>query len=292
MSTDNLKRLKTYDLTLQDLHDVHVGKLHELSVMVGWPHRPDDWHLLQQVGQGVVGCDKIGRIVSSAMWFPMGDDFATIGMVITSPRLQALGAGRWLMEYVLDQCEGRQLRLNATRAAYRLYESLSFRPVARVHQHQGEAVDPGEVPVPAGARIRKIEAADLDAVIRLDTAAYGADRTPILNALLARSDGFILMRDGQVAGFALCRPFGRGHVVGPVVAENSEDAIALIAPFVADHVGHFLRVDTAQTEGGITDFLERCGMREFDRLTTMALGDRERENTRFQTFALAGHTLG
>ncbi len=32
------------------------------------------------------------------MWFPPREECATIGMVITTPRVQALGGGRWMMD--------------------------------------------------------------------------------------------------------------------------------------------------------------------------------------------------
>ncbi|WP_229803647.1 GNAT family N-acetyltransferase [Litchfieldella qijiaojingensis] len=292
VSNEMSKRLQTYELTIRDIQEADIDKLHQLSVGVGWPHRPDDWRLLLQLGKGYVGCDEIGRIVGSAMWFPMGDNFVTIGMVITSPRLQALGAGRWLMEHVMRECSGRHIQLNAPQAAHRLYESLAFKPVAVVHQHQGEAVDPGEVPMPAGAQIRTLAATDLVDMAQLDKAAFGADRTTILAALLDRSNSTVLIRDGGMAGFALCRKFGRGHVVGPVVARDAADAIALTAPHVAAHAGSFLRVDTAQTMGGFTDFLNHCGLSEFDRVTTMSREPRPQEDTGVYTFALAGHTIG
>lgn len=292
MSNATSKRLQSYELTLRDLQDQDVGKLHQLSVGVGWPHRPDDWRMLLKLGKGFAGCDKIGRIVGSAMWFPMGDDFATIGMAITSPQLQALGGGRWLMNHIMQQCHGRRLQVNVPGAAYRLYDSLGFRPVAVVHQHQGGAIDPGEVPVPADARLRPLDAADLADISRLDQAAFGADRAAILAELLTRSDGTVLERDGHIAGFALCRRFGRGHVVGPVVARDAGDAMALTAPHVARHAGSFLRVDTAQSEGGYTEFLSRCGMPEFDRVTTMSLNPKAESDFGFLTFALASHTLG
>ncbi|MCE9662596.1 GNAT family N-acetyltransferase [Halomonas sp. M5N1S17] len=292
MSNKLSKRLQTYELTVNDIHETDIEKLHELSIGVGWSHRPEDWQLLMQVGRGYVGCDEIGRVLGSAMWFPMGDDFATIGMVITSPRLQALGAGRWLMNHVLQQCGDRDLRLNATREAYRLYISQSFEPIAVVCQHQGEAVDPGHVQVPGGAQIREAEAADLAEMVRLDREAYGADRTAILEHLIRLSEGTVLMRDGRVAGFALCRPFGRGRVVGPIVTRDVDEAIALTAPHLAHHAGAFVRVDTDCSNSAFTAFLSRCGMPQYDTVTTMCLGMRRGEGGQMRTFALSGHTLG
>ena len=82
-------RLKSFELFAQDIDSVDVGLLHALSLSVGWSHRPKDWEFLRQVGKGIVAVDEIGRVFGSAMWFPHGDDFATIGLVITTPRLQA-----------------------------------------------------------------------------------------------------------------------------------------------------------------------------------------------------------
>jgi ribosomal protein S18 acetylase RimI-like enzyme len=222
----------------------------------------------------------------------MGDDFATTGMVITSPRLQGQGGGRWLMNHVLQQCRGRRLQVNSPRIAYRLFDALGFDPAAIVHQHQGVAVDPGQAAVPAGALLRPLQATDLADIVRLDQAAFGADRTAILSELLEQSNGSVLERDGLIAGFALCRRFGRGHVIGPVVARDSADAIALTSPHVATHAGSFLRVDTAQSEGGYTEFLSRCGMPEFDQVTTLSLPPRAQVDAEACTFALASHTLG
>ena len=292
MSNQTSKRLHAYELTLRDLQDNDIGKLHQLSVGVGWPHRPDDLQMLLKVGKGFVGCDKIGRIVGSAMWFPMGNDFATIGMVITSPRLQAQGGGGWLMDHVMEQCSGRRLQIIAPRVAYRLADALDFKTTAVVHQHQGVAIAPGEISGSAGTRVRPLETTDLADIARLDLAAFGADRTDILKELLDHSDGTVLERDGRLAGFSLCRRFGRGHVVGPIVARDTADAIVLTAPHVARHVGSFLRVDTTQLEGGYTEFLNRCGMKEYDRVTVMTLPYAAPADSGVYTFALVNQSLG
>jgi Predicted acyltransferase len=99
---------------------------------------PKDWDFLRRAGQGIVAVDGIGRVFGSAMWFPHGRKFATIGLVLTSPRTQAQGTGRWLMEQVFERCGHRDLTLNSTDAAYHLYLSLGFRKEAFVYLWQGE----------------------------------------------------------------------------------------------------------------------------------------------------------
>ena len=106
------------------------------------------------------------------------------------------------------------------------------------------------------------------------------------------SNGSVIERDGEVAGFALCRRFGRGHVVGPVVAASEEDALALVAPHVAAHAGRFLRLDTREAEGRFRAYLEACGLSLFETGTLMALGrDRVPEGPA-RIYGMASHSLG
>ena len=112
-------RLKSFELVARDIADVDVHLLHALTASVGWPHRPKDWDFLIRAGKGLAAVDGIGRVFGTAMWFPHGEDFATVGLVVTSPRTQAQGGGRWLMDHVLEHCRGRDLALNSTRAARR-----------------------------------------------------------------------------------------------------------------------------------------------------------------------------
>jgi GNAT superfamily N-acetyltransferase len=290
-------QLNSFKLELTDVAKVDLEKLHALSISVGWPHRAEDWQFLLETGQGIAALDGIGRVLGSAMWFPYGDDFATIGMVITTPRLQARGAGQWFMEHLFSKVGDRSLGLSATNAARRLYLSLNFQPEAIVYQYQGEAIEPPAVPLPASTTLRPLGPGDLEEIAALDEVAFGTDRSALLARLTARSKGVVLVRDGQIAAFSLCRRFGRGHVVGPVVAADDADAIAVVRPHVARHAGSFLRLDTREKKGDFADFLGGCGLSVFDTVTSMSLGRtwppaRPDDGSAPRTYGLASHTLG
>ncbi len=70
----------------------------------------------------------------------------------------------------------------------------------------------------------------------------------------------------------MLRRFGRGHVIGPIVAGSDADAIAVVRPHAAEHAGAFLRLDTREQGGTFSDFLSRCGLPVYDIVTTMSLG--------------------
>lgn len=288
----------SFEMRIADINTVDLEQLHALSIGVGWPHRADDWQFARDLGKGVVALDEVGRVLGSAMWFPHGEDFATIGLVITSPRLQANGAGQWLMEHILAQIPECNLGLNATRAAKRLYRSLDFTAEAVVFQCQGEASSPAEVEIPASVELRALDMSDLSAVAALDKEAFGADRTVLLSRVLLASSGLGLIRNGKIEAYSFCRRFGRGYVIGPMSAASDADAIAISRPHIAEHTGKFLRLDTREKSGAFSDFLSDCGLLVFDTVTTMSRGRpwpeaRERRPAGTpKIYALAGHALG
>lgn len=294
--TQLVKMLDPYELRAAPMTDADVPQLHQLSVSVVWPHRPEDWALVVRHGEGFVARDEIERLVGSAMWFPLGDTHAAVGMVITAPRLQVQGTGRWLMRLVTERTGDRGLVLNATRPAYRLYISLGFMPLAPVFQHNGEVTatpDLAQLPALVGGTVRPFAPEDRDMALALDRAAFGLDRSGAMDEVIDLSHGFVLERAGVVQGFALCRKFGRGHVIGPVVAATEVEALHLIAPLVAGHRGAFLRMDTRTPDGPLRRFLVAHGLVHHDTVTRMALGRAlPAPQGEARTFGLLNQALG
>jgi hypothetical protein len=106
----------------------------------------------------------------------------------------------------------------------------------------------------------------------LDLEATGWDRHALIDALVARSRGMVLTRQGNVEAFALMRPFGRGMVVGPVIAGSEEDALRVIHPLIAEQSGRFLRIDLWDETSRLSAFAEHCGLSVAEKGTRMSLG--------------------
>lgn len=286
-------RLKSFELVARDIREVDVKLLHALSIAVGWPHRPKDWDLLRRAGQGIVAVDGIGRVFGSAMWFPHGREFATVGSVITSPRTQAQGTGRWLMQQVFERCGDRNLSLNSTDAAYHLYLSLGFRKEAIVYQWQGEVVSPlPALPVLDG-ELRPLSAENLEEIAALDERAFGTNRQKLLALLSDGASICTLSRGGEIVGYSMNREFGRGHVIGPIIASSDSDAIHLAAVHLKDLAGRFARVDTREQTGAFADFLQQSRLGISETVTTMSKGRifLNRKYNEPWVYGLAGHAL-
>ena len=278
METIARLHIDTFELGLRDIRQVDPTLLHALSVSVGWPHREGDWQMLLDLGQGLAAVDEIGRVVATVMWLRYRPEFAMVCMLITLPRLQEQGAGSWLMEKAHELNPGVVFGLTATREAKRLYRSLGYGYEQKILRCQGEAapdaLNPGKTMPFARAEgsLRPLQAEDHDNLLRLDRAAIGLDRSAVFRSLLPASQGHVLIRNEEIVSFALCRPFGRGHVIGPVIAATESDAVAVSRPYVEAHAGRFLRADTPACNTAFTNFLVASGMQIHDSATSMGLG--------------------
>lgn len=280
--------LDAYEIKIAQMHADDIPSLHELSMAVRWPHRATDWAELMQMGEGYVARDQIGRLICSMMWFPFGEHYASVGMGISSPRLQERGAGRWLAEHIQQKIGNRNVFLNATKDSLRLCLSFSFDTVQPVFHHKGQVTS---VPSAPGHAVR-MQQCDYDAIEKLDEAAMGFNRDRVIKHLLSISDGYVIRTNGDIKGFALCRKFGRGHVIGPVIAESEETAIALISPFINEHSDGFLRMDTYQDEGLLRNYLVDAGLKHHETVTKMSRGDLPSPTGITQTMGLASQALG
>jgi ribosomal protein S18 acetylase RimI-like enzyme len=274
--------------TIRPMTEADIAASHGLSVEVRWPHRAEDWRLMLEIGHGLVVGDADGRITACAMWWPFGDGLATIGMVIVSPRLQGQGTGRRLMRELFSAAGPRTIRLTATAAGRRLYESEGFRVTGSNTQYQGIADAAAAVDDP---RVRPAAEADWPAIAALDREASGGDRGRMLDALREAGRTVVLEEDGRIAGYAVCRPFGRGHIVGPVVAPDADSAVALASPHVRAQAGTFLRLDTPEGDGPLVAFAQSCGLANVDLSVTMTRGEQPATGPA-RIFALANQALG
>jgi hypothetical protein len=57
-------------------------------------------------------------------------------------------------------------------------------------------------------------------LVALDRAANGHDRSALMEILRERAKFGVIRDDGEIQACAAIRPFGRGLVIGPVVARN------------------------------------------------------------------------
>jgi GNAT superfamily N-acetyltransferase len=272
-----------------------IEAAHALSLELRWPHRAEDWRFAAAFGPGFVAKDG-DRLVGTALCWPYGEHGATLGLVIVAPDQQGKGIGRMLMERVLDTLGPRMTMLHATAAGQPLYEKLGFKKIGLLHQHQGVDFRVPPVELLPGEHLRPLAPADTPRLIELATRASGLDRSALLPPLLDIAQGVALVRDDTLLGFALLRPFGRGHAIGPVVAVAQDGdpirrAQALIADRLAANAGAFTRIDTPD-ENGLSDWLDSIGLARVDTVVKMARNGEPLNDPAVLQFGIVNQALG
>ena len=263
----------------------HLGAALTLSRQAGWPHRPEDWEMARALSEGVVAIEG-DRVVGTVLVTPYKRDCATINMVIVDEAMRGRGLGRKLMQAAIELAGDRPLRLVATADGLPLYEKLGFRQTGRILQHQGIAAECAPPTATSAAATT-----DFSAITELDRQAFGADRADLIAYLAKVGELAVLRRDGRVTGFAVLRSFGRGEVVGPVIAGNVEDAKALVTHFVARRPGVFLRVDTTAA-AGLSGWLAEQGFAHVGGGIAMMKPSISAADSLATIFALANQALG
>ena len=277
--------------TLRPLRETDLATAYRLSQALHWPHRLEDWQCLFHTGEGLALEDDQG-VFGTGFCVPQGD-FATIGLVIVADSHQGQGHGRRLMDGLIGLAGSRTPLLVATLRGAPLYRSQGFVSYERIYQHQVAtlpAMDEQQHPLESQVLELTLDAAPQ--LQLLAQAATGLDRTTLLQKLLPQAERIVgLERDGQLRGFALLRPYGRGLSVGPVIAESADQARALILALLRHAEGRYVRFDVT-ARSGLNPWLIELGIPQVDEVEQMARGEAPVSRDGVDQFALLTQALG
>ena len=270
----------TNTITLAPFEKAHLTGALTLSQAVSWPHREDDWAMLLDLGHGTVALDE-NQVIGTALGCRFGPEVSVANMIIVDDARQGQGLGRKLMEAVLPA--SGTCRLVATAEGLPLYTKLGFEKTGAILQFQGVL----KAPALPDASLRPYTAADLPALKTLESTAYRADRSALVDWLAQHSDIVVsTTADGEITGYAAKRAFGRGHVIGPVAAPDLSTAKHLIATAAQDLDGRFTRIDTHE-DSGLGPWLTELGLAHVGGGTVMQKGDAPFPAPRFALFSQA-----
>lgn len=282
----------TDGVVLRPMTEADLDAAHALTAEQRWPHRRVDWEQAWRHGEGFVAL-RDGQVVGTAVRWRWGPKHATVGLVVVSPALQGRRIGQRLMNAALQGLESGSVLLHATAEGRGLYERLGFVRVGEVRQHQGVAQPAMPVALAAGWRLRPAGQNDLVALQVLDAAARGMPRAALIEDLAAQAEATVVLvdDDGRARGFAVLRRFGRGDIIGPVVAPDGNGARALIAHLVGLNAGRFTRIDV-DFDAGLTEWLEELGLARVDAPTVMVRGPALAQDDAARLYALTTQALG
>ncbi|MDE0704436.1 MAG: hypothetical protein OXH59_11995 [Rhodospirillaceae bacterium] len=252
-------------LRLTDLSPVHAAAVFRLSALAGGNRTVDDWRFLLARGTGVGMVDADGAPVAAATALPYGR-FAWIGPAPVAPDWRGQGIAALLAAEVVRRQEaaGRAPGLDATVDGRRACRRAGFRDLYRLGYYRAEAASPppesAEPPDSGRPRVRRLAAADLEAVSLMDRRLFGADRLELLHHLRRRQPqaAFAAFRDGRLSGYVLARDGREAVQVGPLAATGDDVARALAAAALGAVRGP-VRIDVADARRGLIEWLQASG---------------------------------
>jgi len=275
----------TSAITFAKMDQSHLSGAMRISIDVGWPHRLEDWAFIASFSQGVVALEE-DRVVGTAIATPFGE-VGMVNLIIVDAAMRGRGLGRKLMTEAMKQITPSIWRLVATQDGLPLYEKLGFVATGTISQHQGPVAEVAHTSTAVWANQE-----DMTAIRAMDKVATRMERSTLYEALEGNARFAVLREDNQVSGFAVLRNFGRGEVIGPVVATSVEDAKGLMTMIMSTSTGRFLRVDV-DANSGLSPWLENLGLMNVGDGISMQIGRSEKADTpQYQIYALAAQALG
>lgn len=281
VSTPFLAALPIRRLTLRDL-----AACADLSEDRGWPREEHKWGFLLAAGMGYGIDDPAGGLVSACVVTEYGPhdhpDLAAIGMMLVAERHARQGIGRRLLRHVVSMTGTAPLTLHATPYGRPLYEELGFKVTGQAEMLHGHFTPGGPQPT-VGTRAATAE--DLTAILRLDGEVLGSDRTHIITRLPAFADQLrVAEENGRIIGYAAAWPNMHTHVVGPLIARDTETAQALITSLAA-HTDRPLRTDIDVRHDELLTWAKERGLESVAFNTVMSYGISELPGDWNQRFA-------
>jgi predicted N-acetyltransferase YhbS len=198
------------------------------------------------------------------------DAIRAVGPITVDPAAQAKGAGRMLMEAVIERGKGsagiRLVQDSFNTASLSLYASLGFdvkEPLALI-----EGALKGDQP--PDVTVRAIEENDYEACAELCRKIHGFDRLNELKNMPPFVTSLVAIRDGRLTAYASAPHF---WVLNHAVAETEDDMRALLigaGNLVQDQPMTFL-LPTQQTS--LFRWCLKHGLRVVKPLTLMSMGE-------------------
>ena len=247
-----------------------------LALDRGWSPERAKWALLLDVSE-VFGVDAPdGGLAGAVVLTRYGSRLASVGMMLVAARHGRRGLGRALMEHLLAEAGDATVTLVATDLGKPLYDKLGFRTIRRNAIFFGRFQADTATRDNSMMRTRPADAAaDMPAILAIDKAAFGADRSHLLTRLPTFAAQLrVLETDGRVSGFAAAWRNDATTVAGPVVAPDGAAARLLITD-LATQVRGPIRLDLDPERPELPDWAVRRGLDPAGLGTVMAYGDQD-----------------
>jgi len=258
-----------------------------------WNQLSRDWECFLKLSpRGCRVAVKEDRVIGTVATVSYQDRFSWIGMVMVDPAERRRGIGSQLMREALKVLGGQEtIRLDATPDGREVYMKLDF--VDEYGLSRMEAIVSDRVTRSEDNPARPMKKADLPRVFELDHQVFGADRDVMLKWMFggAPEYSWLIVRDGEVAGYTFGRRGFNFEHLGPVIAQDRETAMRLVAACLSNQTGRPFILDACQ-DAEWARWLESIGFKEQRPFIRMFRGENRYPGSPEKQYAILGPEFG
>lgn len=279
-------------ITMQQLNKSHMNDLLSLATIVGWDYDEEEIQTLLVSGTMYGHITEEKTVIACAAIIPYGANLASIGMVIVHTDFRGRGLAKALLIKCMEQTtKNRAIVLIATEQGKPVYDKLGFKNYSHVTKLLGKG---NHIKIELdGYSINPLEKTDVEEMLVLDQAAFGSSRVVFLeNRIKQAKDSLVLKnRKGVIVGYALTVKKPSNLVIGPVVAQDDEQAMLLIQTIIANNQGS-TRIDVIEGKNTIIKELQKLGFQIANRPPVMVKNIEAFPNRNNSLYAIAAQAYG
>lgn len=260
----------------------------QLTVDRGWEPDTAKWKLLLKVGEGWGIDHPDGGLAASVILTRHGTNVAVIGMLMVRRDLAGQGLGRSLLRYILRRARTATVYVYADQITHPFYAKLGFVTVDRLITHRGKLT----ANFGTSATSRVFEKDDLPEILAVDQAAFGAERTRLIDELVPIAKQIrVTEQKGKITGYGMVWKSLDVVQIGPVVAADNETALRLIVDLARDqHVA--VRMDLARQHDALSAWAKEVGLTASSETSMMVFNNQEIPGNRSCLYTVAMQATG
>jgi GNAT superfamily N-acetyltransferase len=291
------------DLLIRQMRVDDISAGMELKTFANWNQTEADWRIFVEANpEGCLVAECDGRVVGSTTIIYYGSSYAWIGMVLVHPDYRGRGIATRLMKEALDLVtDCPTVKLDATAAGKLVYDKLGFREERVVNRMtattsnalSGHHNRVSKAPDSVG-EIAPITTDNIFQIASQDRGHIGIDRSFLLRALFVRTPDAALQlkRDGRIAAYCLGRQGTSFFQIGPLLAENDQDAIKLVQAVPSQLTGESVVIDVPAKQAQFRMWLEKSGFQFQREFIRMVRGRNEPGDPMQHQYAICGPEFG
>jgi ribosomal protein S18 acetylase RimI-like enzyme len=185
-----------------------------------------------------------------------GDDFGFLGFYIAHPSARGQGCGIQVWRAGMERLAGRTVGLDGVVAQQENYRKSGFTLAWRNIRYEGSFTD--FTSHDPGITLLDASTFPLDGIAALDRHFFPKARDAFLSLWISLPGhrARVALRDGEIVGLAVARPCRRGTKIGPLYADDTQCALALLAALDTPALQRPVIIDVPETNKAAVKLVE------------------------------------